>query len=245
MEDIPSQLSALILEEYRVMSFRINYAKDEYEEGSLDPPDEVFSIIAYLRDSKVDIIFSTAGIHLNGENKRPHMHYHIIVKELPSGTFQTANSTHRKRWLAKDDNKGFSFENVSVCFPKKEDPVWQVLSYPYKEGLVCMHPALKKIDKKYNDFLIDYGKNLYQVSLGNRARKDACEERKQKAQDSLYDFCILNKEKFRNYKEMKEFLEDNYLSTLDRSQKPTLNNYRNNVQIVANTLGLFRYCDNF
>ena len=242
MEDIPQQLTDSIFEEYRVISVKLNYKKDEYDAETMSVPDEFNSVVAYLRDSKLDIVYSTAGLHLNGENKNPHVHYHLIVKSLPAGTFQSNSSLHRKRWLSKEGNECHSLDDVSIRFPKKEDPVWQALSYPFKEGYV-MKIGNKNISQNVLDFLVTYGKNLYQVSLGNRARGDASEERKKQALLSLAKICEEHKSEFSTYKEMCIWLEDNYLSTLSLEEKPDFSNYNKNCQKIGNHLKLFRYCD--
>jgi len=139
--------------------------------------------LMYLKDSGVETVFSSCGLHINGENKRPHVHYHVICKSLPTGTFQSNNSQHRKRWLAKEGNEVSSFENTSIRFPKKENPVWCHLAYPYKENKPII--AGEKNIKKYKQFLIGYAVNLYEISLGNRAKQEACDERKKTALVSL------------------------------------------------------------
>lgn len=243
MEDIPKKLSDSIFEDYRIISVKINYAKGEYDEDDKEsPPDEFHSVKAYFNSHNLEVVYSSMGLHLNGENKKPHVHYHLIVKSLPTGTFQSNNSLHRSRWLAKEGNEVHSFENVSIRFPrKKEDPVWQVLSYPFKEGY-----AIKKgtvIPQEYLSFLIDYGKNLYQVSLGDRARNDASDERKKQSLLLLGTLCKENTSHFKNWREMVEWLEDNYLSTLSLEEKPDFPTYVKNCQKVGNHLGMFRYCD--
>lgn len=243
MEDLPMALSESIESTFRIIEVKINYSKQECEEGfGLKPPDEIYSVLAYFQDLKIDIVFATAGIHVNGKSKRPHLHWHLIVRDLPSGTFQTENSKHRKRWLAKEGNEEYSFDEVTFRFPKKkEDPVWQVLAYPYKEGLVCDHKPLQIIKKEFQSFLIAYGQDLYQVSLGLRARQDAADERRRAARDEMEEFAKAHRDRFSNWKEFKEFMEDNYLAKLEVI--PCFTQYKVNLQIVGRRLGIFRYCD--
>lgn len=238
---LAEELSKTILEEYRCISVKINYKKDEYEEAPGEPPDEFYSVTSYFNDCKLDIVYSTLGLHLNGENKKPHVHYHLIVKELPTGTFQSNNSQHRKRWLAKDGKGDYSFENVSIRFPKKEDPVWQHLAYPLKEGL----PLKKgeKLPNKYKKFLMEYAVTLYQVSLGNRARQEACDERKKVALISLAKLCEENKSEFKDYRQMVIWLDKNYIETLPLEEYPDPRNYKINCQKIAVNLGKLKYSD--
>jgi len=243
MEDIPLQLSESIKEEYRCISVKINYKDGEYdEENKEQPPDDFHSVSSYFSDCKLEIIYSTMGLHLNGENKKPHIHYHLIVKELPSGTFQSNNSQHRKRWLAKEGNEVFGFENTSIRFPKKENPVWQHLAYPFKEGYIQKR-GVKNLNTKQIEFLKDYAINLYQVSLGNRARQEACEERKKVALNTLAKLCEEHKSEFTDYRTMIIWLDTNYIDGLPLDEKPDPRNYKTNCQKIAIHLGILKYSD--
>lgn len=242
MEDIPTELSDNIKEEYRCISVKINYREGEYDAENKDEPDEFHVVQSYFIDCKLEIIYSTMGLHLNGENKKPHIHYHLIVKELPTGTFQSNSSQHRKRWLAKEGNENCSFENTSIRFPKKENPVWQHLAYPLKEGNI-LKKGLKNLSKKQLEFLSEYGKNLYQVSLGNRARQDACEERKKVALNTLAKLLEEHKSEFTDYRTMVLWLDINYIDTLPLEEKPDPRNYKTNCQKIAIHLGILKYSD--
>lgn len=243
MEDIPQYLTDSILPDYDIILVKVNYDAEEYEDGSLEPPDNLHAVISYLKDKKVEIVYAAAGIHLNGEHKKPHCHYHLVVKSLPTGEFRSNNSQNRKRWLAKAENSVFSFDNVTFSFPKKLEPVWQTLSYPFKEGLVCNRKYQIGFTDTQISFLTEYGKNLYQVSLGKKAKQDAYEERKKCSLIELLEFCKNNRSSFITFRDMVEFLEDEYLAKMTIEQKPTLSNYRENCYKVGNTLGIFRYCD--
>lgn len=235
--DIPTLLSESIKDEYRCISVKINYKPDE---DTSEEPEEFYSIQSYLTDLKLEIIYSTMGLHLNGENKKPHLHYHLIVKELPSGTFQSNNSQHRKRWMAKDENQDFSFENTSIRFPKKENPVWQHLAYPLKEGHI-LKKGIRNLNKEKLEFLLEYGKNLYQVSLGNRARQDACEERKKVSLNTLAKLLGEHKSEFTDYRTMVLWLDINYIEKLPLEEYPDPKNYKTNCQKIAVNLGILKY----
>lgn len=240
MDNIPDLLSESILDTYGCISVKVNYAVGEDVSNNI--PDEFYSVSAYLNDQKLDVVYSTAGIHLNGKNKRPHIHYHLIVKSMPSGTFQSSNSMHRKRWLSKEGNNVYSLDNVSISFPKKEDPVWQHLAYPFKEGFIVKQ-GVKGLLKTQVDFLMEYGKNLYQVSLGNRARQDACENRKKLALNNLAELCKNNISQFNTLKEMMIWLDDSYIATLELEDYPDPKHYKTNCQKIAVNLGKLKYSD--
>lgn len=238
---LAEELSSTIQEDYKCISVKINYTKDEYDADLVTPPDEFHSVKAYFNDCKLDIVYSTLGLHLQGENKKPHVHYHLIVRSLPSGTFQSANPMHRKRWQSKEGNEMYTFENVSIRFPKKEDPVWQQLAYPFKEGRPIM-VGCKNITKYYN-FLMEYATNLYQVSLGNRARQEACDERKKTNLLSLAKLCQDHKSEFTTFKEMMIWLDTSYIAMLDLEDYPDPRNYKTNCQKICVHLGKLKYSD--
>jgi len=241
LSPLADELSKSILDDYRCISVKINYAKDEFVADDVQCPDELFTVMSYFRDSGLEIIYSTCGLHVNGENKKPHVHFHCIVKSLIAGTFQSNNSQHRKRWLAKEGNEIHSFENTSIRFPKKENPVWCHLAYPYKEN----QPLIKgeKNIKKYKQFLIGYAVNLYQVSLGNRAKQDASEQRKKEARLALGLLCEEHKSEFTSYREMTKWLDVNYIKHLSLEDIPKRSNYQDNCQAVAIKLGILLFSD--
>lgn len=238
---VADELSELIQEEYRCISCKINYAEGESTD---DVPDNLYSVIAYFRDTELDVAFSTCGLHLLGENARPHIHFHLIVKSLPSGTFTSCNSTHRRRWLSKEGNEGYSFDNVSIRFPRRENPVWQHLAYPYKEGhVISRHPYLNQNVHPYLSFLREYAQNLFQVALGNRARQEACNERKKQALVNLGKLCEDHKDEFNNYREMILWLDTNYIEKLELDEYPDPRNYKTNCQKICVRLGKLKYSD--
>jgi hypothetical protein len=80
-------LSEAIKDDYKLLSIKINY-KDDFDKDNLEePPTEFYSVQSYLHDNKVEIIYSTLGLHLNGESNKPHSHYHLVVRGFPSSTF--------------------------------------------------------------------------------------------------------------------------------------------------------------
>lgn len=243
-KSLAEELSQNILDEYRCISCKINFAEDEDID---EHPHGLFALVYYFMDLKLDVVYSTAGLHLQGENKRPHVHYHLIVRNMPGGTFVSCNSTHRKRWLSKDDNDSWSFDNVSIRFPKKENPVWQHLAYPLKEGKLIKKKIYKfelyKNVEKFMPFLTTYAQNLYEVSLGNRARQEACTDRKKHQLNLLYNLCKEHKDKFHSYSEMVIWLDDNYIKKLELDEFPDPRNYKTNCQKICISLGKLKYSD--
>lgn len=246
---VEQRLTDRIDESCSVLLYKINLTQveiDEYATGKATWTtfESLIMLKGYLHDAGVTIVYASCGVHYKGENQRPHIHYHLIIRNKPSGIFISANSTHRNRWFAKADAQDryghtSGWTNITVKMPKKLNPVWSTLAYPFKEGHAVRSACLMN-DKEF-DFLMAYGKNLYEVSCGNRARQDACDDRKKVALNNLAKLCRDNKDKFSTYAEMIYWLDDNFIDLLPIDEKPDLRQYTSNCQKIGNELKLFKY----
>jgi len=211
---------------------------------------DYYDIKKYVKELGCNILFSSVGLHKNGENKVPHIHYNFITTPFhpPSNPSQ-----HRRRWAKKAD-AGLQFLETSWKFHHKLDlskPKYNTLAYPLKEGLIVKTPLSKDIyiygektmTKPQLDFLIEYGKTLYEASLGLRHRQDKCEERKKNALNDLAKLCSDNKHLFSSYVEMVKWLDDNYIKNLTIEEYPDPRNYKINCQKIAVNLGKLKYSD--
>lgn len=240
---IAQELSSLILDSYRCISVKINYNHGEFDPSNVEMPDEWHCVKYYFKDVGLDIVYSTCGVHLKGDAGRPHIHYHLIVKAYPSQkTFVSNQSEFRRRWRDKESNEGFSFPNTSIRFPDKENPVWQHLSYPLKEG-IPIKKGIKGINLEQYNFLKSYGMTRYQVSLGDRARNDASVQRKKVTRDSLFKVCHDGAINFNTYREMTAWLDINYINKLEFDEYPDPKNYKTNCQQIAVKLGKLKYSE--
>ena len=68
MASIPQQLTDSILEEYKCISVLIKYAAGEYDPDEFIEPTEYACVKKYLSSCEVDILYSTMGLHLLGQN---------------------------------------------------------------------------------------------------------------------------------------------------------------------------------
>lgn len=242
MPDYAKELSESIFPEDKPLLVKYNFQEGEFDEEDPTALPEVFiSINDFLRDSGVKIKFSTAGVHLQGENKKPHIHYHMICSEIPSGTFQSNQSLHRKRWLAKADNSHHSLDGVSISMPRKTDPAWQTLAYPWKEGIVIKKKKVNCGLNKYAKFLHDYATELYQQKLAQGARNDACKERKKNKLINLGKLCEENSKQFNSYSGMLVWLDKNYIAELPLEEMPCYNKYKTDTFSIAVHLGYASY----
>lgn len=202
----------------------------------------------YVKELAGSILYSTTGVHVNGENKKPHIHYHFITPVFypPSNPSQ-----HRKRW-AKKVEASLAFLDCSFKFQKLDlsKPKYSVLSYPLKEGLIVKHSKNiwyvcdeKPMTKKQIDFLTDVAESIYQGQLALKQRQDKCEERKKVALTSLYNLCLENKSCFTTYKNMMIWLDSNFIATLELDDYPDPRIYKTNCQKIAVKLGILKYSE--
>lgn len=245
MRDFAKELSDLILPEDGIIEAKYNYKKDEYNtEKPQVIPDVMYSFFQFLEDHNVKIKFSTAGVHLNGENGNPHIHYHIICDgPVPKGEFKSNNNQRRNRWCDKKENADHDLSNLSVSIPKKrQDPVWQVLAYPWKEGNILTKSNFNtQALKEYHNFLKEYATTLYQQKLALNARNDACVERKKNKLINLGLLCEKNSSQFNSYSSMLAWLDKNYIDELPLHEKPCYNKYKTDTLAIAVHLKITSY----
>lgn len=242
-DNLPLVFNDAIPDDSMVINVKYNL-----EEGQDVDDINYYDIKKYVLDLGCDILFSTAGLHLKGENKKPHIHYSFITTSFqpPSNPSQ-----HRKRWAKKVD-ADLQFLETSWKFHHKIDlskPKYNVLAYPLKEGNMIKVHNWKDLyiyegvsmTKENIKFLLDYGKTLYDTSLAMRLRQDKCEERKKNALNDLAKLCKDNIDEFGNYNEMVIWLDINYISTLSLEEYPDPRNYKINCQKIAVSLGKLKY----
>lgn len=219
----------------------------------------ISEVLQYFRDSGIELKYSVMGLHLQGEKKRPHIHFNCIVLMSPK-VFQsiTANaSQHRKRWSNKlvknGDEFDTSFNNLTFQFTQELDSgkaKYSTLAYPLKEGLHAYGSQYSKlcysnIKKPIFDILLELGTTIYNKELGLHIRQEKCEERKKDALIKLHAICEAGKSNFTTLREMARWLDHNYIAKLPLAEKPDANNYRSNCQKIANELGIWEYSELF
>lgn len=202
------------------------------------------SVCRYLKDCGVDIIATSSGIHLNGKRQVPHIHYHFIVNHYNE---PTNPSQHRKRWLARLGNETESFSDASFKYQSLDPqyPKYQFLAYPLKEGKLLKRRNYSFMGKDMTtemiNFLKSVGETIYNTALALRQRQDKCTERKQLALKELFNLCKI--QSFSSYKQMMNWLDTNYIDTLELEEMPDPKNYKTNCQKVAAKLKLLKYSE--
>lgn len=208
----------------------------------------------YFRDSGVELKYSSMGLHLQGEKKRPHIHYHCIVLISPKDYRSITNnaSQHRKRWITKlqksEEDFEESFSDLTFQFKQELEsgkPKYSTLAYPLKEGNYFYNQkfGFKNISKPLFEILLELGTTIYNKELGLHIRQEKCEERKKNALIELQAICEAGKEHFKSLREMVIWLDHNYIDTLSISDYPDPKNYKTNCQKIAVHLKIARYSD--
>jgi len=211
------------------------------------------NVKSYITDKlNARVLYSSAGIHKNGKNAVPHIHYHFITTrfKVPSN-----RSQHRQRWVDEDIETNYLGKNCSIQFEKIDNtkPKYHVLAYPLKEGLINeeinalgFHDYTQKNGKMKKDmktFLMGVGKEIYEKAMAAHDRREKSDERKQIKLTDLFNLCRENRESFTTFTGMKLWLDTNYIDKLELSELPDSRNYKNNCEKVAVKLRLLKYSD--
>lgn len=246
---ISQQFEEAIPDDVMVINVKLNF--DITDEEPLEERHRIlptYEIRKYIENLGCKILFSSAGYHLNGERKQPHLHYNFITTsfKVPSNPSQ-----HRNRWFNKEDDANSDFLKCTFKFHQAIDtktPKYSVLSYPLKEGLQVKENRLYTFNatpmtKAQKTFLMETGKAIYEKEQGLKLRQDKCEERKKIALNDLFKLCSDNKTEFSNFKQMIVWLDCNYIDKLNIEEYPDPKNYKTNCQKIAVALGKLKYSD--
>lgn len=248
VDSIAQQFEEAIPDDSMVINVKLNFEiTDDDSLDTIHTEMPLYDIKQYIQDLGCKILFSSAGYHLNGERKQPHLHYNFITTQfkVPSNPSQ-----HRQRWF----NKTEALPDFLKCSFKfhmsidKKNPKYSVLSYPLKEGLIVKDNRnfifdTKPMTKTQKEFLILVGKAIYEKELGLKLRQDKCEERKKVTLNDLYKLCFDNKNEFVDFRQMVIWLDTNYISKLTIEEYPDPKNYKVNCQKIAVHLGKLKYSD--
>jgi len=218
----------------------------------------VADVNQYFRDSGIDLKYSSIGLHLEGERKRPHIHYNCIVLMSPKSYQSITNnaSQHRKRWYDKkiklEEDVDLNFKNLTFQFTKELDSgkaKYSTLAYPLKEGhhsyddTSCRKIMYSGITPPLFEILLELGTTIYNKEVGLHLRQEKCEERKQIALTELFNICEANKSHFNDLRSMARWLDINYIDKLELGQLPDPKNYKTNLQKIACKLKFLNYSD--
>lgn len=232
-----------IPEDATCISVKVNIPDYDASDNNFTPP-AFGSVLRYLKDSGVDIMAYSSGIHLEGRKNVPHIHYHIIANHYnePSNASQ-----HRKRWLGKQGNETESFNDATFKYQQLDSNKlkFQFLSYPLKEGRTLGSKYYmfdyKPMTKEMKNFLLYIGKTLYATASALRRRQEKCQERKQLAYSELVE--LVQDKTFSSFKELCEWFDDNYLYKLEWEDIPDPKNYKTNIRKIGMKMRLLKTFD--
>lgn len=239
MSDLFEELLTPV-EDFLCVSFKRNIDYVEGETENYELADLVTTITSYLRDSKIQVVASTAGLHLLGENKNPHIHYHVIIRSdsissfNKNQTFISNPSKHRKQYKLLD----VSMKTKPLS---AKEPKFQFLSYPYKEGrpissytsiLISVFDG-KKMSQTMIDFLMKIGKTLYDEAQAKNLIRDRSDERKKESFLELLNLGKNSGKVFTTFRELQIWFEENFIDKLPDEEMVDISNYRKNLQKVS------------
>lgn len=210
--------------EFLVLSFKGNL--EEWSDG-MPTPQNLAAVQFYIRDAVGRIQASTIGVHVNGRSQVPHWHYHVIVRAdgVPKTLLSNA-SAHRRNWLKKQTFGDFGDVTVRVTHMKSDEPRYQILSYPLKEGLTFSNAheemfnvfdTISMTDEMYN-MLVGVGRKIYEESLAMQARRDRSEAKVLSVREAV-DACIGNKV-FHSFDDVLDHIVDNYYGNFTVADAP-------------------------
>jgi len=222
------------------------------EEGTVDEGGWHWELVKRYVESLGTILFSTAGLHKNGERKVPHIHYAFVLTDYKE--FKSDPGKHRAAWCKKNKMRNeFPVGNlfVSKYVPlEKDKPKFQVLSYPLKEGCgfegCPVNTAFgEPMKKEYYEFFKDVGRTIYDKELAARERRDKSDERQKNSLKAMADYAKTGLkdgklDKFHNISQLRDYVEG-YLDTLEMEKLPTYANYMKDIHAIGKSLKVFKY----
>lgn len=231
-ENFVERLEELIPDDATCISVKINIPDYDPSDNNWSVLPNYSSIVNYLKDSGVEILASSTGIHMQGRKEIPHIHYHFIANHYVS---PQNSSGHRTRWLKKKGNESERFpRGISIKYNSLDEglPKYQFLSYALKEGRRDIHQKYYTIEGKLmNEHMINFlarvGNEIYQSQLALRLRQEKHQERRELAYTELLD--MVEHLDFKSFRDLCVWFDENYLYKLDPESIPDPRNYKKNV----------------
>jgi len=251
-------------EKHQVLTWKLDLKY--YQDGEMGEPEwwevaeEHYNIaMCFTTDTLGEIIASSVGLHLDGKNKKPHIHFHFVVDKPYELMTDSAKSMRKTRWLKnRDPQDEIYMKQMTVRYAPfdTDKPKWAVLAYPLKEGKrgsIRMYRITKTgagmvfMPVEIMDLLENTGTQIYQSALAIRERNDKSEKKREDNLQDLYDWAIKERSGFNTFREMQEHFEDKYIFKLVETEGlhslPDVVNYNRNLKKVGRALGIFRYMD--
>jgi len=198
-----------------------------------------------------DVIASSVGMHLNGKNANPHVHFHFVIKQ-PFKVLSSAHSMKKTRFckeLEPSDYllfKQMTWKHMPI---DEKKPLWCILSYPLKEkirGYKEMYSlGTSLIPREIVDLLELVGSDIYQSSVAQAERNEKSQQRKSEDLEELLQVAIKNRSEFKNFQQMQSWFDSVYLRKLAHHEGihslPDVVNFNKNLKKIGYMLNLFEY----
>jgi len=251
-------------EKHQVVTWKLDLKY--YQDGESGEPewweiaeDHFHIAMNFTTDTLGEVVASSVGMHLDGKNKKPHVHFHFVVNEPYKPLADSAKSMRKVRWLKdRDPQDSVYMKHMTVAYSPfdTDKPKWSVLAYPLKEGKrgdIRMYRVIRPGAGMVNmpveiiDLLEVVATTIYQTAVAVRERNEKAEKKREDNLQELYDWAVKERSGYNNFREMQEHFEDKYLFKIVETEGlhalPDVVNYNRNLKKVGRALGIFRYMD--
>lgn len=248
----------LIKSESQVVNVKWNVPFEVYEAEGTNAQDEMsdrFNYVYHFLNVRYgEVICSSVGLHEEGENSKPHWHFHFIVsKPFAKRSSQAISNERAKFYLTQDDVVVSKMKECTYKFAPLDDtlPLWQTLSYPLKEKKRSIDPGhYIGLTASVVNMLENVGSEIYLARLAHHERVEKSLKRKADDLQELFDYCKTNRSDFPadSYRGMLEYLDETFIKKQlyeGIHYLPDPVNYVKNCKKVGVALGLIKYSDFF
>lgn len=197
------------------------------------------------------IIASSVGMHLNGKNANPHVHFHFVLKQ-PWKALTSAHSMRKTRFGNDlDPAEYLLFKQMTWKHMPIDDkkPLWCILSYPLKEKIrgfkemYCLEET--KILPEIIELLELVGSDIYQSSVAQAERNEKSQQRKSDDLEELLQVALKNRTEYKDFGGMQGWFDTVYLRKLAHHEGihslPDVVNFNKNLKKIGYMLNIFEY----
>lgn len=192
-----------------------------------------------------------ACLHLNGKEKRAHVHYVFIVQNKIT---HSNWSKHRADFLKKSDEQPTFGRKGQVTFKiscvgdaeTKASIFTHILKYGTAIPRTFTIDGYRPMPENIFNALVELGRNLPErPPFSDQNEKVSCKKRKRCELSDLYELCKNGSDsnKFKNFHEMRVWLDDVYIKELEIDEMPNADLFKLMCAKVATKLGIYKYSE--
>lgn len=248
----------LVRPEFQVVNVKWNISFEQYEAHGNDAQEEMemrFNDCRnFLRCRYGTVICSSVGLHEEGENGRPHWHFHFIVSQPWKSRNSSTISNERTRYYSTQPHDVvMRMKECTMKFAPVEGslPLWQTLSYPLKEKKRSQnHEQYIGLTAPVVNMLEIVGHEIYLAKKGHHEREEKLAKRKADDLSELLKVCEAGHmgQEFTSFREMTLWLDNTFIQKQKFSGVnclPDPVNYVKNVKKIGVYIGLIKYSEFF